>query len=71
MFRNKIAYGKKGFPWSIFNKSIRYKKGLCKNAEELHDKSFFYLAICAYDYKISDMKKYVNKFRKVWKKILK
>tara|TARA_B100000787_G_scaffold170235_1_gene165062 strand:+ start:2746 stop:3972 length:1227 start_codon:yes stop_codon:yes gene_type:complete len=71
MFRNKIAYGKKGFPWSMFNKSIKYEKGLCKNAEELHDKNFFYLAICAYDYKISDMKKYIHKFRKVWKKIIK
>ena len=71
MFRNKIAYGKKGFPWSMFNKSIKYEKGLCKNAEELHDKNFFYLAICAYDYKISDMRKYIHKFRKVWKKIIK
>ena len=71
MFRNKIAYGKKGFPWSMFNKSIKYEKGLCKNAEELHDKNFFYLAICAYDYKISDMKKYIHIFRKVWKKIIK
>ena len=71
MFRNKIAYGMKGFPWSMFNKSIKYEKGLCKNAEELHDKNFFYLAICAYDYKISDMKKYIHIFRKVWKKIIK
>ena len=71
MFRNKKAYGKKGFPWSMFNKSIKYEKGLCKNAEELHDKNFFYLAICAYDYKISDMRKYIHKFRKVWKKIIK
>ena len=71
VFKNKIAYGKKGFPWSSFNKNIKYKKGLCKNAEELHDKTFFYLALCAYDYKISDMKSYVQRFKKVWKKIIK
>ena len=71
IFKNKIAYGKKGFPWSSFNKKIRYKKGICKNAEELHDKTFFYLALCAYDYKISDMKSYIHKFKKVWKKITK
>ena len=71
VFKNKIAYGKKGFPWSLFNKKLKYKKGLCKNAEELHDKTFFYLALCAYDYKISDMKSYVQRFKKVWKKIIK
>lgn len=71
VFKNKIAYGKKGFPWSSFNKKIKYKKGLCKNAEELHDKNFFYLALCSYDYKISDMKSYAHKFKKVWKKIIK
>ncbi len=71
IFKNKIAYGKKGFPWSSFNKKIKYKKGLCKNAEELHDKSFFYLALCSYDYKISHMRSYVQKFKKVWKKITK
>mgnify|MGYP001442859537 CR=1 FL=1 len=71
VFKNKIAYGKKGFPWSTFNKNIKYTKGLCKNAEELHDKTFFYLALCAYDYKISDMKSYVQRFKKVWKKIIK
>ena len=71
IFQNKIAYGKNGFPWSSFNKKISYKKGLCKNAEELHDKTFFYLALCAYDFKISDMKLYIHKFKKVWKKIVK
>ena len=71
VFKNKIAYGKKGFPWSVFNKKIKYKKGICKNAEELHDKTFFYLALCSYDYKLSDMKSYVYKFKKVWKKIIK
>ena len=71
MFKNKIAYGKKGFPWSAFNKKIKYNKGICKNAEELHDKSFFYLALCSYDYKVSDMVSYIDKFKKVWKKIVK
>jgi len=70
VFKNKIAYGKQGFPWSIFNKKINYKKGICKNAEELHDKTFFYLALCSYNYKLSDMKSYVHKFKKVWKKII-
>ncbi len=71
IFRNKIAYGTKGYPW-ILNKNKRvYKKGLCKNAEELNNKTFFYLSICAYDYSINDMKNYAYKFKKVWKQIVK
>ena len=27
LYQKKIAYGKKGFPWSIYNKKISYKKG--------------------------------------------
>ena len=29
MYQKKIAYGKKGFPWTIGRKSITYKKGIC------------------------------------------
>ncbi len=71
IFRNKIAYGTKGYPWTLNKNKRVYKKGLCKNAEELNDKTFFYLSICAYDYSINDMKNYAYKFKKVWKQIVK
>ena len=49
MFRQQIAYGKKHFPWSLSNKKYNYNKGICKVAEELHNKSFVSLEVCLYD----------------------
>ena len=40
MFRKKIAYGNKGFPWKSYNKKITYNKGDCPVAEKLHDEAF-------------------------------
>ena len=71
MFQKKIAYGSKGFPWNKFNQRISYKKGDCKVAEDLHDKTFFYLSLCAYDFKISHMKKFAKIFQNTWKIIQK
>ncbi len=71
VFKKKIAYGTKGFPWNLRRMKTEYKKGMCKNAEELHEKTFFYLSICAYDYSIKDMRSYAQKFKKVWKEVTK
>ncbi len=71
IFKKKIAYGPNGFPWNNFNKKITYKKGDCKVAEELQDKSFFYLSLCSYDFKIEHMKKFANIINKKWKNIQK
>ncbi len=71
MFQKKIAYGSNGFPWKKFNQRISYKKGDCKVAEDLHDKSFFYLSLCSYDFKISHMRKFAKIFRNKWKIIQK
>lgn len=71
IFKKKIAYGTRGFPWSLSAKKVSYKKGDCKTAEYLNDKTFFYLSICAYDFKIKDMKNYAKKFKIVWKQIVK
>ena len=48
--KKKIAYGSSGFPWKPFNQRISYKKGNCKVAEDLHNKTFFYLSLCSYDF---------------------
>ena len=68
MFQKKIAYGSKGFPWnSNFNKrNISYKKGLCPNAEYLHEKSFIKFEVCMYDLTIDDVKFISSAFEKVW-----
>jgi perosamine synthetase len=68
MFQKKIAYGSKGFPWnSSFNKrNISYKKGICPNAEYLHEKSFIKFEVCMYDLTIDDVKFISSAFEKVW-----
>ena len=51
MFKNKVAYGENGFPWQGLEdgKSNReYYPGLCPIAEELHNKSFIGLNLCAH-----------------------
>lgn len=71
MFRNKIAYGKEGFPWRKYNNKISYKSGDCKVAEELHKKSFFYLSLCAYDFNLMHMKKFAKIINEKWNVIKK
>lgn len=36
MYQNKIAYGSKGFPWSMSEKEYNYNKGICPICEDLH-----------------------------------
>jgi dTDP-4-amino-4,6-dideoxygalactose transaminase len=67
LFQKKIAYGKKGFPWSIYNKKINYKKGICPNAEELHEKSFVGIEVCLFDLSAKDALNIAHAFKKVWK----
>lgn len=67
MFKKKIAYGSKGFPWRNFKSKINYHKGLCPVAEELHEKSFLYFEICKFNLTIKDLNFISKKFIKVWK----
>ena len=69
IFQRKIAYGKKGFPWnSEFScNNINYRKGICPNAEELHEKTFLGYEMCLHqledDYEIDLI---IATFHKVW-----
>ena len=67
MYQKKIAYGAKGFPWSIYNDKINYKKGICPVAEEMHDKSFIAFQICLFEISIKDVELIFKTFEKVWK----
>jgi perosamine synthetase len=69
IFKYKIAYGKKSFPWKNFRKKIIYKPGDCKVAETLHKKTFFYLSLCAFDFKMSHMEKFGNIIKSKWRQI--
>lgn len=67
MYQKKIAYGAKGFPWSIYNDKINYKKGVCPVAEEMHDKSFIAFQICLFEISIKEVELIFKTFEKVWK----
>lgn len=68
IYQHKIAYGDSGFPWSYKDtrKTISYKKGICPIAEELHEKTFFFIPICSYELFECDADKIIEAFNKVW-----
>ena len=67
IFQNKVAYDK-NFPWILNTRKINYKKGICPNAEYLHDKSFMGLNLCNFDYSDQDMKYMIKCFKSIWEK---
>ena len=71
MYQKKIAYGSHGFPWTFkeSRKDISYKKGICPNAEELHDKTFIGFGIGNHQLSDDDIDLIVSSFKKVWRNI--
>tara|TARA_B100000787_G_C16198045_1_gene302458 strand:+ start:2034 stop:3266 length:1233 start_codon:yes stop_codon:yes gene_type:complete len=71
MFKKKIAYGNKGFPWNsnFYKGKVSYSRGTCPNAEYLHEKSFIKFEICLYDLSIADVNFIISSFKKVWKEL--
>jgi perosamine synthetase len=70
IYQKKIAYGTKKYPWKDYNAKINYKKGICPVAEHLHDKSFFAILLCSYDFSLKDIDNLSKVFKKEWQKIL-
>lgn len=66
IFQKKMAYGKNGFPWTTFNSSVSYEKGVCPTAEKLHDESFMNLYFCGHDYDEEKIDLTIKAFKKVW-----
>lgn len=68
MYQQRIAYGKKGFPWKMADSesSVRYEKGICPVAEELQDAS--YLGFYSGGYALADyeIEQIIAAFCKVW-----
>ena len=69
MYQKKIAYGKKGHPWTTYSSNAKYKKGICPVAEFLQDRTFLNFELCKFDLKKKDLKLICNTFIKVWKKL--
>jgi perosamine synthetase len=68
LYQQKIAYGKKGFPWvkGICEREISYAKGICPIAESLNDKYYLGFPMCAYDLKQNEVNLIIEAFHKVW-----
>jgi len=68
MYTKKMAYGTKGFPWSVYDpkESIKYGPGTCPVAEKLHQQNFFKLEPCVYQYEPGDVELVIAAFKKVW-----
>lgn len=71
MYQNKIAYGSKGFPWTLneARQDINYAKGICPVAEKLHDKTFMGFLMCLHDLSEEDIDLIVSAFEKVWENL--
>ena len=68
MFRHRVAYGTQGFPWrsAQHDSSVTYGPGLCPVAEELHNQSFFGLALGQFAHGPEEISLIVAAFQKVW-----
>ena len=67
MYNKKIAYGSKGFPWSLSKKNYNYINQNLIIAEELHHKTFLSFEICLFDLSSNDVKKIYKCFEYAWK----
>jgi perosamine synthetase len=66
MYQQKIAYGAKGFPWTIARRDVDYRLGICPVAEELQDRSYLGYLMCMSDLDDTEVDLLVAAFRKVW-----
>lgn len=68
LYQNKIAYGSKGFPWTseICRRDVSYAKGICPVAEDMNDRAFLGIEVCAHVFSDADIDLVVAAFHKVW-----
>ena len=69
IFKNKIAYGSKGFPWSL-NQNNNYLNTKCPVAEDLHNRSFFRIPLAEYNFSQNDINSIVKSFYKIWNNLI-
>ena len=69
MYQKKIAYGKKGFPWTIGRKSITYKKGICPVAENIQENELIAIMFQQFEFSKNDLQLIIKAFKKVWSEL--
>jgi dTDP-4-amino-4,6-dideoxygalactose transaminase len=66
LFQKKIAYGSKGFPWSMSGRQYDYSLGICPIAEDLHFKRLMIHEYMRPGMSTADLDDVINAFCKVW-----
>jgi dTDP-4-amino-4,6-dideoxygalactose transaminase len=71
MFRHRVAYGSRGFPWTspYCSGDVRYGPGTCPVAEDLHARTFLGLSLCLCEFEPADVDQVIAAFRKVWARL--
>lgn len=71
LFRHKIAYGSRGFPWTspYCERDVAYGPGTCPVAEQLHAERFIGLGLCTCELPSADVDLMIAAFRKVWSQL--
>ena len=64
----RIAYGNSGFPWNLNPKvKYHYGRGVCPNAEFLHDHSVIMFEMCMFELPETDVNLILEAMHKVHK----
>ena len=68
MYQKRTAYGRNGFPWSstVYSGSVSYDRGICPVAEDLNERRYLGLGLCAFQYTETEVDLVIQAFRKVW-----
>jgi dTDP-4-amino-4,6-dideoxygalactose transaminase len=68
MFKEKIAFGRKNYPWSLTRRgrSIKYQEDLCPVAERIQNYEYLGLNICEYELNDDELDGIILAFKKVW-----
>jgi dTDP-4-amino-4,6-dideoxygalactose transaminase len=66
LFQKKIAYGSKGFPWSLSDKDYDYSKGICPVVEDLHFNTLFSHEYMHPSMSKGDLDDVIEALNKVW-----
>jgi len=71
VYRRKIAYGKKGCPFScdFYGKNIRYRKGDCPVCEKIQEKELILTSVCRHPHTKKDMDDVVKAFEKIYRNL--
>lgn len=66
LYRKKDIFGANEFPWSMNASDYTFAFTDLKNAEYLHDNSYFGIGFCMFRFDSSDIKQVGDAFEKVW-----